>query len=1466
MSESFGDGTDASPTEQADSQYLRGETLGPFPGGLLDPVNGHLGLVGRDRAKGTRHAFDLLMAGTRGTRIEKMVNAVNVLSEVEGLEQLRLPQDLGDTLVEQAAQEAEALAEEEFFARRQQEEVYTPDDDSPFEVTETLEQGGVRGYVNRTRGSVRTTFNIFLTEHADFSTFLHESAHIYLEMMKDLAQHPKAKERIKTDYQTVLKFVGAQEGVVLTREQEETFSRSFEAYFLEGKSPSVKLPEPFAVFRSWLTSVYDTVKSLRVELTDDIRSVFDRALASDLEIQRNSDAQGLDNAMFRTHIDAGMTPQEFEAYSVERRRITNHATIRAAQNIAKARLKAAKFLRSQEMDKFREQAKRARDQRNDVRAWRYVRFGERIREDGTVLKDNLFGKMSRPLLQAVAGEDSSIEQKLKGRLLAKNGEHPEQVAEQFGFEDSRAMLDALDDIPDADGERIELEADAERMLRDARPEIDEEISTLQLRIQEAFHGAGTLKRYLTERKALAKNSRSLKALLKDRTTFALRADTEVELPPAAAFRLAARDVVGRLAARRISLGQALATERSLASNEAIEAAKGNYNGALFYNQRKILQYHIWKEMLQASKDRSQFLKVLKKLGRDKFRKRLAVGGNALLTVGDTLVQQMNRADVRVDRSEEHNQTFDRSLNTIAVAGSGLSFDDQDLIGVINRVTGEGWRSLNIKDMRLVRDAMFEVDTLARDATSIAVEGKRLEIRELTQQIEKDTKHRPKRDLTNENVGLVEGLLSNLLEGEEIIRRLGPRAYKVVFEDGYIASRERRRELLEKVGDFFARSWDRLPKELQEKRFNKVENLKGVEWPTDIDYVPVFDRQWMWMIALNMGNTSNSERLTGGFGWNEKEVLGWLNSEMSEAEWGFVESIWKLLDKELFPHVAQAFKEEHGILPQKIQATVIETPFGPVSGGYFPARYHPVAARNKRNLAEAKDNAHRNAGSLSVLKSFTKPRADSFSDVLNLDWNVVPAHVMAVTHYAAFNTFVRQARSLFLDEEFQRIAKERVGVANYNQLVEERAGWLSDIANTVSDAIPRNLRPIYDMFGIGKRMLVNMGIGWSVKTALADQVDPLRRLLADKRSRIRGDYLAKSYAKAYSVIAWSSMRERALRKSSELKSLKRTGVHVAISDIQRIGQRTQFVRNQRIDKAIVQAKEISELAFVFLDTSSKISSTIVWDATYRQAIDTGVSDKEAAKLADRNVRRSIPVSDPSLKPAILRDRRLGRLLLVFFGYFSKAYNDVAPLIDDALINSGWMGKNSEKALAGLTLAGKAGMALAMLGVGQTLGEVVMGHGPEEDEGTDEWIVRKMIAAPFSIFPFVSGFSESLAAKVAAAIFDTEVRGHMVSERGAPAVSALFRLWNKMNKILEEDPESTLDVTLDALEIAGLIAVMPFGTAQFSRIRSYLQGKEEGRVEEDLANFNILGLLAGAIYGERAGQAADPYTFADRLINQ
>lgn len=136
-----------------------------------------------------------------------------------------------------------------------------------------------RGSVQFKKGS--TLISLFKT--ADRSTFLHETGHIFASEIERLVAEGSADEILLQDVQIMREYAGGNFGK--GGPAGEKFAHAFEAYLSEGRAPSIRLAEAFRRFRNWLTAIYKSLRGSPVEITDDIRGVFSRLLASERDIE-----------------------------------------------------------------------------------------------------------------------------------------------------------------------------------------------------------------------------------------------------------------------------------------------------------------------------------------------------------------------------------------------------------------------------------------------------------------------------------------------------------------------------------------------------------------------------------------------------------------------------------------------------------------------------------------------------------------------------------------------------------------------------------------------------------------------------------------------------------------------------------------------------------------------------------------------------------------------------------------------------------------------------------------------------------------------------------------------------------------------------------------------------------------------------------------------------------------------------
>lgn len=210
---------------------------------------------------------------------------------------------------------------------------------------------------------------ITLLQNADLSTFLHESGHFFLEVLNDMASRPDVPADITDDMAKVLAWFGVPDlatwnGMDLEakRPHHEAFARGFEAYLFEGRAPSSDLGGLFSRFRSWLVNVYKSLTALQVNLSTEVRGVFDRMLASSEAITQAERDAAL-AGMFGTRPEF-MTPDEWEEY----RRLTVGATEEATRELETRSVQDMKWLGNAKSKALRELQKDANFKRQQVLA------------------------------------------------------------------------------------------------------------------------------------------------------------------------------------------------------------------------------------------------------------------------------------------------------------------------------------------------------------------------------------------------------------------------------------------------------------------------------------------------------------------------------------------------------------------------------------------------------------------------------------------------------------------------------------------------------------------------------------------------------------------------------------------------------------------------------------------------------------------------------------------------------------------------------------------------------------------------------------------------------------------------------------------------------------------------------------------------------------------------------------------
>lgn len=1295
------------------------------------------------------------------------------------------------------------------------------------------QQGAIRGWTQRLREGTKRIFKVVLSEHANLSTFVHESGHVFLELMGDLAERPDAPDALRQDWKMTLDWLGAKDRKAIETQHHEKWARSFEQYLKDGKSPSATLVRVFQRFRLWLSSIYSAAKAVPgAELNPEISGVFDRLIATDREIENQTRAAGFDAPLFTSAEQAGMSPADYADYLESRKRALSAAAEVAQVRTLKDRQRETEKWWKDESAKIEADAQKEYDTRPDVRALRLLRHGDPGSEPALAAIAGQINRLSmmRDLKDAEPELRDAVLKKLIGRISNDGEVIPADIARVLGFTSTLEMLRAAIATPrkaDWIKERV-----AQRMT-EKHGDIVRERERLTELVGKVLHEKPTLDWLMREYEALRKRS----------------SRDGMPAPFIESLNSAAAVLVGRTPIWELSARRVLALERKSGEDAFRALGKGEFKRALVAKQQQLLNALTHNHVLKAIEERDAFNELLSRVTTDRARGALGKAGQEYLDGIDRLAEAMGVKKAPSPQEEVGRKTFDDVLARMVADGAPAAFD----IEVVRQAIADGPDPkipLTVDTMREVDKAVRQIRKIATGTLYVMKLDQRLSLENLLADINSEAATNNAEKLKEpasktakpwwwSKYETAQAINSTLTDPQYMFERLGKTA-RDFFWGGWLNARNEEAQIQKRVTLEVAKLWDHVPK-TDRARQSELIPEDVLPFPDDVRKDAYYrDRNWLLMVALNMGNASNRERLLGGYGWTEKQVKEALQKYLTHGEMEFVQKTWDLLDRELWPALAKHYEQVNGIPPPKIEATPITLTIDGVErtyrGGYFPAKYDPVAGRSaagvKQQDAAIAQLYGGSAVPASVARSFTKERARRFEDVVNLQWSVVPAHVLDVVHYTAVDGFVRDAYRAMQERSYRDAVQKYLG-PEYEAQIDQ---WLRVVASSRAEEAPRALRGVLAITQPLRSRYTMAVLGGNLAIMAGDLPQPL---LAIFTREVRPIYGGASILQAMTVGGWFSQRDNALKKSPEMQ------------------YRADHAR-QRLEQAIAEAggtlstyqkarKFVNDAAFWGYHFIERITSTVVWDARFRQEMADHGDEKRAISAADDSVQHLFPSNRLAEQPALLRDKRGIGGLLAFYSYFNKMYNQIGRRMwhPDVLAfqqAEGVRGKLATLPSAAMT-AGYAMGALLSMGA---MSELLSGRGPEEDESVPDWLVRKTAASVFLLLPF--GGEVAGAVEYALAPEDTVKRP---SERSSPVVSSFVHMRDALLKATDSNADDA-DRLLAASEVLAFGAGLPVN--QPRRTAKYLL---------DPQDTSLPGRIGGVVYGERDGQAATPLTLPRRF---
>lgn len=1054
---------------------------------------------------------------------------------------------------------------------------------------------------------------IDLLKDADLSTFLHETGHFFLEVMADLASQPGAPADVINDMNAVLKWFGvadAQTWSSYTLEQKrpyhEKFAESFEQYLFEGKAPNAELKPMFRRFREYMVSVYKSLKDFmaryNTELSDEVRGVFDRMIATEDQIK---EAERV----------AGMLP-DFDATNEAIEKL-GARSLRDLKWVVNARSKMLKQLQKDVNEKRKAVKEEVTAEVRAMREYavqRFLKFGEL---DGAKVEG---GKLSLPVLKEMYGEGPAAPWRyLATNMVTKDadtGLHPNMVAELFGFtngdEMTRAIIGAMPEDSTIDG------LTDQRLLERYGDLVTEK--GIERAANEAIHNEARARFVATELKAMQE-------AMNPRERTAAGGSVNVLLRAAKDF---AENLVARRKVRDLKPGAHTAAEARAARRVTEAQSSGDTQAAVAAQRDKLLNHYAARMTTEALTEIDKKVDYLRKFDKDSVRSKLPP-------------EYMAQIDKLLERVELRRGTSLRELDKRAklaewiTAQQELGLDPNIPDYLLEDVQLVSYKDMTVEEFRGLVDAVRNIEHLGRLKDKLlTLQDKRAfaaVVTELEASIrENATSERPVRinapTAVDRATDAVRGFFSSHRKLSSLIRQFDGMKDGGVFWTVFNRS-------MNAAGDKEAVMREKATKALS-KIFEPI--IKGQKLKT-MEFIPAINMslslETRLAVALNWGNDANRQRVMDGDKWSSVQVEAIL-ATLTADQLGFVQKAWDHINT-YWPEISAKEERVSGIAPEKVQASsfTVTTADGtvvPMRGGYYPIKYDPDRSGKVEGQTAAELTKQMMLGQMTratTRRGHTKSRADTVNRAVRKDLNVIFQHVDQVIHDLSWHEWLIDATRILRAGPIESAIRETAG----NEVLREFKRALEDIA---AGDVPAQseFESAINHLRVGTTIA---GMGWNLMTSL---MQPLG--LTQSIVRVGPKWVGKGMARWIGDAVRMENTAKEVYAKSEFMRLRGETMQREINEI----------RNKVQGE---MAGPVKETYFYLIQKGQMIADLPTWLGQYEKSIAAGADEAGAIAQADQAVRDAQGGGQIMDLARVQRGGPLQKLFTNFYSYFSTTYN-------------------------------------------------------------------------------------------------------------------------------------------------------------------------------------------------------------------
>jgi len=1140
----------------------------------------------------------------------------------------------------------------------------------------------------------RGTFNpknleLALNENADLSTFFHETGHFFLEVMADLSNRADAPVEVREDMDKILQWFGVKDlatwqGYTLDQKRpyHERFAESIEQYILEGKAPSVELQPAFRRFKSWMLSVYRDLKRFiatradvqGIQLSDDVRKVFDRMLASEEQIKQAEEVAGL-------LPDENATPDAVEKLTARSIRDLKWASDARSKMIKALQATAAKlrketeaevraevdempeFLAKAALDKLREATPEYKDALKD--------WGDR-RE---AAKERAAEEVKAELLAA----NPDVKALAKGQLLAKNKKtlanqaearviewekanpkpvkpvppdadaQMESIAAKYEFTSVDEMLQAIDMAGDK-ASMIEGLTD-QRMLERHGDLIDQR--AIEEAATAAVHNEARAKSLATELSAQAEmlnprqdTGKTVKSGKNKGSKITVNAITQAAKIFAA--NIVARTTVGNLQKRA---RQHLAAEARAGQRWQESTKKADTQAAVKAKQDQVLHNAAAKAALEAKGEVDKMIDYLKKFDKESVRAKMPPDYIAQIdTLLDAVDLRRSTTGTDIERRASLRKWVDsqHALGLDPILPEGL-LDDMGLTS---------YKEMTVDAITSLVDAVKNIEHLGRLKSKLLAAKDKREFDVIADEIAASIRDNGGKELPVQLEP--DGRIKKFFKGAWVDhRKLNSLIYQM---DGGKENGPFYRALVRSMNDAGASENVMLEKatEALAKIYAPIEALPGGVSGAKI-FIPEIknslSRAGRLAVALNWGNAQNRQRVLDGDNWTEAQVQAILKT-LTPVELRFVNDMWTHIDS-YWPDVKAKQLRVSGVVEDKVEAEPFDLDLGggvvvPMRGGYYPIKYDPDrSVRAEKN--EAKETAMqilRGAiGRATTRRGHTKQRVDEVKGrPVKKDLSVITQHVNQVVHDLAWHEWFIDANRLMNDSRIVGAIRDHYGPEVHRSL--------QDTAEAIAVGDTMQQGEIDKLLMMMRANVTRSIMGVSLTTAMLQPfglTQSMARVGVMPVLRGAGRW-AGDAVRMENTVGWINGKSDFMRLRS--KTFNR--------ELREISQRV------RGKSKLMQVADAS--LFFLMQKLQMVADVPTWIGAYEKALAGGVDESAAVALADEAVLATQGGGTTKDLSAVQRNMPF---LTQFYSYFNTTMNLVVEKTATTDFKSpkaaaGWLG--------------------------------------------------------------------------------------------------------------------------------------------------------------------------------------------------